>query len=210
MDINESSSACQAFHELCGVIKNMLPMRLETPSFLPCGLGYMCCTGMLEIARCVSLGTLIRMSMFMNWLNLTSLQAISVLPVLNCPLFWWFRHHYYYWLLADCTLDKVCCEVTIFWHHERGGYGVNAQRPCCHLRTCVPGFLCFFKTNTMWSYLIKTSKQAKEWRTPNAESSYTDSVFWSSSYLQLVFALVPICIIMLAVMLSSIRFIFLG
>lgn len=85
MDMNESSSACQAFHELYGVIKIMLPMRLETPSFLPCGLGYMCCTGMLEIARCVSLGTLIRMSVFMNWLNLTSLQAISVLSVLNCP-----------------------------------------------------------------------------------------------------------------------------
>lgn len=136
MDINESSNACQAFHELYGVIKNMLPMRLETPSFLPCGLGCMCCTGMLETARCVSLGTLIRMSMFMNWLNLTSLQAISVLPVLNCPFFWWFRHHYYYWLLADCMLDKVCHEVTIFWHHERCGYGVTAQRPCYHLRTC--------------------------------------------------------------------------
>lgn len=104
MDMNESSKACQVFHELCGVIKNMLPMRLETPSFLPCGLGYICCTGMLEIARCVSLGTLIRMSMFMNWLNLTSLQAICVLSVLNCPFFWWFRHHYYYWLLADCIL----------------------------------------------------------------------------------------------------------
>lgn len=87
MDINESSNACQAFHELYGVIKNMLPMRLETPSFLPCGLGYMCYTGMLEIARCGSLSTLIRMSVFMNWLNLTSLQAISVIPVLNCPFF---------------------------------------------------------------------------------------------------------------------------
>lgn len=55
MDINESSNACQAFDELYGVIKNVLPMRLETPSFLPCGLGCMCCTEMLEIAICVSL-----------------------------------------------------------------------------------------------------------------------------------------------------------
>lgn len=50
----------------------------------------------------------------MNWLNLTSLQAISVLPVLNCLFFWWFRHHCYYWLLADCIFDKVCHGVTIF------------------------------------------------------------------------------------------------
>lgn len=160
--MNESSSACQAFHELYGVIKNMLPMRLETPSFLPCGLGYMCCTGMLEIARCVSLSTLIRMSVFMNWLNLTSLQAISVLSVLNCPFFWWFRHHCYYWLLADCILDKVFHEVTIFWHHERGGCAVNAQRACCHLRTCVPAFLCFFQINTVGNYLIKTPKQVEQ------------------------------------------------
>lgn len=84
MDINESSNACQAFYELYGVVKNTLPMRLETPSFMPCGLGYIYCTGMLEIARCVSLGSLIRMSRFMNWLNLSSSQAILVLPVLNC------------------------------------------------------------------------------------------------------------------------------
>lgn len=76
MDINEFSNACQAFYELYGVIKNMLPMRLETPSFMPCGLGYIYCTGTLEIARCVSLGSSIRMSRFMNWLNLTSSQAI--------------------------------------------------------------------------------------------------------------------------------------
>lgn len=84
MDINESSNACQAFYELYGVIKNILPMRLETPSFMPCGLGYIFWNGMLEIARCVSLGSLIRMSRFMNWLNLSSLQAILVLPVFNC------------------------------------------------------------------------------------------------------------------------------
>lgn len=84
MDINESSNACQAFYELYGVIKNILPMRLETPSFMPCGLGYIFWNGMLEIARCVSLGSLIRMSRFMNWLNLSSSQAILVLPVFNC------------------------------------------------------------------------------------------------------------------------------
>lgn len=77
MDINESSNACQGFYELHGVIKNMLPMRLETPSFTPCGLGYTDCTGMLEMARRVSLGSLIRMFRFMNWLNLSSSRAIS-------------------------------------------------------------------------------------------------------------------------------------
>lgn len=53
MDINETSSACQAFYELYGAIKNMLPMRLETLFFMLCGLGYMYCTGTLEIAQYV-------------------------------------------------------------------------------------------------------------------------------------------------------------
>lgn len=69
-----------------GVMKNMLPMRLETSSFMSCGLGYIYRTGMLEIARCVSLGSLMRMSRFINWLNLSSSRAILVLPVLNCSV----------------------------------------------------------------------------------------------------------------------------
>jgi len=131
MDINEFSNACQAFYELYGVIKNMLPIRLETPSFMPCGLGYIRCSWTLETARCVSLGCLIRMSRFMNWLNLSSSQAIWVL-LSWIILFWWFWYHYYCWFLADCILHEGCHEVMIFWHLAAMEW-LHRERACCHL-----------------------------------------------------------------------------
>lgn len=59
----------------------------------------------------------------MNWLNLTSLQAISVLPVLNCLFFFGGLDTTAItgsWLTAYLT--KFVMGSRFFWHHERGGY----------------------------------------------------------------------------------------